>query len=262
MAAETRDAEDSAEYLTASADFSVAGRKLHLEMNVPTGLTRTTDLLPLFRSLTDSFVTMAVEDAQAEGATISCKKGCGACCRQLVPISEVEAIRLRDMVNDMPEPRKSEILARFASARERLQESGLLEMLIERERLQKDEIIPFSMNYFHQGIACPFLEAESCSIYEERPLACREYLVTSPAEHCANPTAETISCVEIPAKVSRVLRCFNVDKSRFQNSWVPLILALEWADAQPDEVPQRSGTDLVRELFSRLTGGDIPDSPI
>ena len=34
--------------------------------------------------------------------------------------------------------------------------------------------------YFQLGIPCPFLEEESCSIYHDRPITCREYLVTSP----------------------------------------------------------------------------------
>ncbi len=41
--------------------------------------------------------------------------------------------------------------------------------------------------YFHLGIACPFLEDESCSIHADRPISCREYLVTSPAVNCADP---------------------------------------------------------------------------
>lgn len=31
----------------------------------------------------------------------------------------------------------------------------------------------------------PFLEDDACSIHPHRPSVCREYLVTSPAEHCA-----------------------------------------------------------------------------
>jgi Fe-S-cluster containining protein len=262
MAGETGENENLPDSLTASVDLSIAGRKLHLEMNVPTGPTRTSALLPLFRSLTDSFVGIAIEDAVAGGASVSCKAGCGACCRQLVPISEIEAVRIRDVVEAMPEPRRSEIRARFKRALQLLDESGLLQKLIERERLTKNDIEPLGLNYFHQGIACPFLENESCSIYEERPLSCREYLVTSPAEHCANPSRETIRMVSLPTKVSRVLRCFNPDNSSLQNRWVPLILALEFADAQPEESPQRSGTDLVRDLFGYLSGEEIPDPGI
>jgi Fe-S-cluster containining protein len=33
-------------------------------------------------------------------------------------------------------------------------------------------------------IPCPFLSEGVCRIYEQRPLACREYFVTSPPEWC------------------------------------------------------------------------------
>ena len=39
------------------------------------------------------------------GVRVSCRAGCGACCRQLVPIAEAEARRIRDLVEAMPEPR-------------------------------------------------------------------------------------------------------------------------------------------------------------
>jgi NADH:ubiquinone oxidoreductase subunit D len=61
---------------------------------------------------------LAEENARASGATVSCKKGCGACCRQLVPVSEIEARQLKELVEQMPEPRRSEIWARFERARE------------------------------------------------------------------------------------------------------------------------------------------------
>ena len=48
----------------------------------------------------------------ARGEAISCKAGCGACCRQLVPVSETEAHHLRDVVEAMPEPRRAAVTAR------------------------------------------------------------------------------------------------------------------------------------------------------
>src|SRR5262249_44693347 len=136
---------------------------------------------------------------------ISCKAGCGACCRQLVPISEVEARNIGELVNSLPEPRRSQICARFAEARHRLEKAGLLEKLLHPENWPKDERQATGTWYFEQGIACPFLEKESCSIYADRPIACREYLVTSPAEHCAHPSAETVRCVKMPLKFGTAL---------------------------------------------------------
>lgn len=250
--------ENATEYLNATAELTIAGRKVRLEMPVPAGPTRLAALLPLFRYLTDSFVHLSVDHAQAEGLTVSCKKGCGACCRQLVPIAEIEARRLRDLVDEMPEPRKSTILARFENARQRLEESGLLKKLREPGQFQDEDVIPFGMDYFHQRIACPFLEKESCSIYAERPLACREYLVVTPAEHCAEPTVESVSCVKLALHTARTVRGLNADRSVHAAPWVPLILALEWADAHPDGSPPQAGAEWVREVFSRLTGRAIP----
>jgi len=253
--------EPPAELLNATAELVIAGRKVRLDMPVPAGPTRLAELLPLFRSMTDAFVEVSVENARTEGLTVSCQKGCGACCRQLVPIAEIEARRLRDRVNELPETRRSAIRARFEAARQRLEQAGLLEKLRQPQQFQDDDVIPFGMDYFHQRIACPFLEEESCSIYAERPLACREYLVVTPAAHCAEPTVESVRCVKLALHTARTVRGLDAERSAHSAPWVALILALEWADAHPDESPSQPGPEWVREVFGRLTGRPTPDAP-
>jgi len=251
--------ENPTEFFNTTAELVIAGRKIRLEMLIPAGPTRLAELLPLFRYLTDSFVDFSVENARAQGLEVSCRKGCGACCRQLVPISGIEARRLRDMVEEMPEPRKSTILARFEDARQRLARAGLLEKLRQPRQFRDEEVIPFGMDYFQQGIACPFLEEESCSIYTERPLACREYLVVTPAEHCAAPTVESVTCVKLVLRTARAVRGLNAEHSEHGSPWVALILALEWAEAHPDQSSPQPGPAWVREAFSRLTGHEVPE---
>jgi Fe-S-cluster containining protein len=244
--------EDAVEYADATADIVISGRALRLEMSVPTGMTRPISLLPLFQSMADSFVGLALRDAESAGTKVSCQKGCGVCCRQLVPISEVEARQLRDLVNNMPEPRRSEIRARFDEKRQRLQKVGLLEKMLEPERLRPEERTSFALDYFFQEIVCPFLEEGSCSIYPDRPIPCREYLVVSPAENCTKPSPDGVKCLKIPAEVSRAVRCFNSEQN--PGRWVPLVLAIEWANVHPDESPLRPGTELVHELLRLLVG--------
>ncbi len=246
--------ENPAEWLNATAELTIAGQKVRLEIPVPARPARLAELLPLFRSMTDAFVAVSVENARAEGLEISCQKGCGACCRQLVPIAEIEARRLRELVEAMPEPRKSTILARFEDARQRLARVGLLEKLRRPRQFRDEDVIPFGVDYFQQGIACPFLEEESCSIYAERPLACREYLVVTPAAHCAAPTVESVSCVKLVLRTARTIRGLNAEHSAHGEPWVALILALEWAEAHPDESSPQPGPAWVREAFGRLTG--------
>jgi len=101
-------------------EIKLGDRNLAAKFSVPAGPTRLMDLLPIVQRVADAIVDSAVADVEQQGKSISCKKGCGTCCRQLVPISEVEARRIRDLVYNFPEPRRSQVLARFAEARSRL----------------------------------------------------------------------------------------------------------------------------------------------
>jgi Fe-S-cluster containining protein len=239
--------------VTAHLEMSIAGAPLAIDLTIPTSSTRLIDILPVFQSLADVVVGTVAEAVEASGERISCKAGCGACCRQLVPISEVEARRIRDLVESLPEPRRSQIRQRFAEARRKLEAAGLLAPLLHPERIKNADRLPLGLNYFHQQIPCPFLENESCSIHPDRPIACREYLVTSPAEHCANPSAETVRCVKMPRSIWALLARFDpVDPSAELLRWVPLIVAPEWADAHPDEPPPRPAPEWLSEAIGHL----------
>jgi Fe-S-cluster containining protein len=100
-------------------------------------------------------------------------------------------------------------------------------------------------------VACPFLEDESCSIHPDRPIACREYLVTSPAENCARPSAETVRMVPLAGTASNAIAHLG-EEPPARVRWVPLVLALEWAEAHPDEGPARPAPEILQEFFARL----------
>ena len=102
---------------------------------------------------------------------------------------------------------------------------------------------------------------ESCSIYEERPIACREYLVTSPAAHCARPSGETVRMVPLAGKASTSLARLDEVPGRRFVAWVPLILAPDWAAANAEPPPLRPGPELLRDFFSRLAERPRPAAP-
>jgi Fe-S-cluster containining protein len=257
------DSEPDGDHRMATVDLTLEGPQWELRgrMTVPTGPSRLDDLLPLARGLSDALVGETIRAVEQSGECISCKAGCGACCRQLVAISEVEARRIGKVVAQLPSPRRAVVEARFAEARRRLGESGLLQDLQDTEKVSDSGYGTLASAYFHQGIACPFLEEESCSIYEERPITCREYLVTSPAENCASPTSENIRRVKMLRPVFNAVARWQVGPSEhFLERWVPLILAPEWAADHPDDAPQRPGLDLLRELLNHMTADDgAPD---
>ncbi len=249
---ETEKNSEITNWVTGKGTLNVGSTKLQIEVTVPGNPVRPTQMLPVFQSLTNSIVAVAVKEAEVAGEKISCTKGCGACCRQLVPIAKSEAYHLRDLVAELPAPRRTQIQKQFADAIVQLKESGLYERIAMPENFSVASRQQIGLDYFYQGIACPFLENESCSIHPDRPLACREYLVTSPAENCASPTAANVNCVEISGSVSRAVRNLSDDSSNRGLNWLPLIFALEWAAQNPDQSSAATGPEFLGQVFKHL----------
>lgn len=80
--------------------------ELDAEVSVPRGPTRIAELLPMLRGLTETMVDAQVQAVERIGQRISCRAGCGACCRQLVPVAAVEAQCIRELVDALTAPRK------------------------------------------------------------------------------------------------------------------------------------------------------------
>jgi Fe-S-cluster containining protein len=173
-----------------------------------------------------------------------------------VPISEPEAIWLARVVASMPPERRAEIERRFAAALETFERVGLLERLDTADQIPDEPTRgEFGLAYFRVGVACPFLENESCSIYADRPLACREFLVTSPAEECRNPGPDNIEPVPLPAQLSEKLYRFTADGNRQPARWFPLVLALRYAASHADSaLPKQPGHELFGKFLSTFGG--------
>lgn len=234
---------------------------IEMDFEAPTAFVPVDSLIPLARALVGNLVDLSVSEAEAQGRTISCRAGCGACCRQLVPISEPEARAVHDLIESMPGPRREEVRERFDQARERLRDAGLLDALEHPETLNQESRRQIGLDYFREKIACPFLEDESCSIHPERPIVCREYLVTSPAERCAAPRND-VEGLHLPASVwTSLARLDPVPEGAVSLRWVPLVLAPFWAESHPGPPTTGRGTDLIRGLIENVAGGPPTPEP-
>jgi Fe-S-cluster containining protein len=220
------------------------------------------DLLPAARELTTRATASAVEGARAAGREVSCRAGCGACCRQLVAISVVEAAALAELVASLPPERQAVIRARFADALRRLEAAGLLDpaepkgerTVQARDLGSRDATLrELGQRYFALQIACPFLEDESCSIHPDRPLVCREHHVTSPAENCARLYQVSVDRLEPPVRVGEALTR-AADRVAGVGPWmVPLVLSLEWTEAHGAELCRsHDGLTLLRTLMAEM----------
>jgi Fe-S-cluster containining protein len=226
---------------SANVSMKVGGYSVRFRFDYPIGPATTGEFLPAFRTLTDTIVQVSEKVAAEAGKTVSCKKGCGACCRQVVPVSPSEARAIARLVEEQPEPRRSELRARFAEAMRRMDEAGLGDRLRRLAQLDESEFRPFAVDYFAQRVACPFLEDESCSIHADRPMGCREFLATTPAENCSLPTPDAVQTVPLPTSVGNAVR-------RLEGGWLPLVLALEYA-ATPEPVPSEPGEEVLKRFL-------------
>lgn len=242
------------EFRRLTVELALPGGRVGVEMEVPTQEVPMQALLPALRTTADAFVAYAAGQSAAGGKPVSCAKGCGACCRQLVPVAEAEARRLAAVVEGLPEPRRSAVRSRFAEAVERVQAAGLLPALEGRTDRLVAKSRDTGLAYFALGIPCPFLEDESCSIYAERPIACREYLVTSPPAACSSPSRETIASVPLPTRVWAAMAREEKGVAGTESApCVPLVLVLRWAAGRLDAEPLRPGPELLRSIYARFS---------
>jgi Fe-S-cluster containining protein len=233
--------------------LSVGGSSIPVEMSVPAENVKLRRMLPVIQKMSSRFIEMGLDDLQKTGKTISCKAGCGACCRQLVPIAEVEAYALRDLVERMPDERQSVIKERFDSAMEQLKASGFIDRLAAAAELESDdEYDRLVKEYFTFQIACPFLENESCSIHEARPIACREYLVTSPAGNCSTAEGTGVENVQHFFQVKEALVMLSRRKTKERLPYVPLIQLMEWTSQATDDSSEHTGKEWMAKFFEML----------
>jgi len=239
---------ESNEWKTGQITINFDGIPLHLKLTVPAFPVKPGVMLPLLQQLANSLTDLAVQKAERAQATISCRKGCGACCRQAVPIAEIEIYHIRDIVNSLPEPRRSEIQRRFAAATNYLQDKGWFDRL--ENCTDPDEMKRIVHDYFVEGIPCPFLEEESCSIHNDRPIACREFLVTSPAENCSRPDEGFVAQLPLPVNASDGLRKLGRTPHAGKQNFIPLVRALAWAQAYPESFEMKTGEEWLSDFFS------------
>lgn len=200
---------------------------------VPSGGMRLAELAWNVMALDDRLVAMAAKAEAGAGRAVTCAKGCGACCRQAVPVSPAEAWMLAEHTAALPSARRETVLARFAETRARLSEAGFASRSPaagDRRALER-----VGLDYFRLGSPCPFLEDEACSIHAHRPSACREFLAVSPAAYCADPGNLPVRNVPMPASVTDALARVCAAALGGEPTSIPLALALDWAAANRED---------------------------
>jgi Fe-S-cluster containining protein len=225
-------------------------------VEVPTGFVPVTSIVPLTRRLGEEAQALEVARLVDSGRAPSCRKGCAACCRMLVPLSAPEALALREWVELRPAEQQGRIAARFAETKSRLLSHNVwqrLSTLCETpEQSNDDALEEVNRAYYALRMPCPFLEEDMCTIYDQRPSACRELLVTSPPERCDDLITNPVEPISAPVQVSTVLGLLWQDLTKTSIRLIPLPMALEWAACHEQENQQAwKGTELLDRMLDK-----------
>lgn len=102
---------------------------------------------------------------------ITCRKGCSHCCYMFVQITRSEALFLAKLAKNAK---------------------------IDKQRLEKQAAckdVDSFISLSKQDRQCVFLKNNKCSIYNNRPSACRTYYVVSDPKLCQTDTAQDVSVI-------------------------------------------------------------------
>lgn len=234
--------------ITGQGVMKIDGKPMTISFTVPSGTCAAEALLPDLHRVGDQITDHASAKAKQEGLEISCGKGCGACCRQMAPVSPAEARQVAALVEQMPAERAAVVKQRFVAARDRLAAAGIIPE--GNPDHDKAAYRAYGLAYFGQGVPCPFLEAESCSIYPDRPLVCREYLVTSPPAACAQLGSGKVRQVPIPLRVWAAFSRSNTPERQLE--WLPLTDALHFAGTSPVPAADLTGPQRVQAFLEEV----------
>ena len=243
---------------TVSVDFTVGigDESFQAKAVVPAGQCNLTQLLPVIQAIEDSFIAEVTALISEAGLHVSCKAGCGACCRQMVPLSIFEAEALTNWIRSLPEERQQELAQRFHQALLKLAAGGLIERMVTEDWLAETESArKLVLDYFYQRVPCPFLEDESCSIHSIRPLICREYLVSSSPEHCADPAKLQVAPIRLPLNFSRILNAVGAMVEDDSRGWIPLVFLFAWmkSGAHPGDAISGTGPAVLYEFVKCMS---------
>ncbi|MDX2430620.1 MAG: YkgJ family cysteine cluster protein [Bacteroides sp.] len=109
----------------------------------------------------DALLQAFLERSGADGKPAECKNGCAFCCFQPVFAVSHEMLYLKDYISQNISADK---------------QKGFIDRSREKSLLTLNKTMEEQQRISHP---CPFLENNSCSVYEARPMSCRIYLSSS-----------------------------------------------------------------------------------
>lgn len=233
-------------------DIPISDDSVHLCITVEDRMATLADIVPLARAICDRLLSAFSEMLDERGQTISCRNECDACCSYLVPLSFSEVSHLRQELLFMPADSYDSILQGCVASAKRIFEAGIENLDCSDVNSQNDTD-RLNKWYAELEMSCPFLSKGSCSIYEQRPLACREHMVTGCSAACRSLADNGPEVVQMPFSVLEALGRLEAELGHGDIEAVILPLGMILPDEQLRHIENKwSAPIMVRHFIDIL----------
>ena len=207
------------------------------------------------RRICQKITYVVLEKALNNHEHIPCQKGCSACCSHyLVPLSVPEAFRLKQDISNLPADMRKSMWEKNLEVARKILESKPPELFFQQfEKLENSQMILRSLSnwYSNLNLACPFLCDELCSIYELRPLACREHFVKDTVKTCSGGHAAE-QAIDIPIQMPVVLGKLAGEFEQTDTQAIILPLAVIWAGDNQSRAERTWPTEILIRRFAEI----------
>jgi len=233
-------------------ELDILGKPVNLRFGIGQEQARLTDIVPLAQAVCTKTIDAVLERIRSDGGRIPCSKGCSACCSSLVPLSVPEALRLKQEISAAPAYR-SESMQRacFLAAWRILTQKPpkpFIGQTTEASQLGLADLNLVSSWYASLKLACPFHYKGLCTIYEQRPLACREHFVKGSARACRGGRGMA-EVVQMPVQMVDALAQLASELEGTGVEAVMLPLVLSWAQENVERGKQTWPAAMMVERF-------------
>jgi Fe-S-cluster containining protein len=194
---------------TINLDLDILDEQLHFCIGVGDERVALADIVPLAHQISARIADVVIARDRRQGPDIACRKGCSYCCQShLVPLAVPEAFRLTEYIYSRPRDLRDAMLRLCLLAAKDILSEEPPEFTAPRAETDSNDSLSFlpdlSRWYVGLGVSCPFLSENICTIYENRPSACRDHFAYGDGRACADTDVLT-EPVRMPVPMVEVL---------------------------------------------------------
>ncbi len=233
-------------------DINLFGQTLNCTISVDNHRARLTDLVPPARTLCTEVINATVKAMSDRGFGITCTKGCSHCCNYLISVSSAEAFAIAEEISAMPAFKRSALFrSAIAAAKHVLDRSATIQYLdpLRLDSFDNNVLLRISKWYADLNLMCPFQANNTCMIYDIRPLACREHLVSCAASVCKFGSPGMPHVVTLPVNIANVLMRTGAKLQNIASEAILLPLIAPYAETNTTLRTRTWPTRLMAEIF-------------